>query len=124
MNNNYKRSLSQILRLYFFVVFLVTCFSIAVITLINYQIVDVDKYVKLAETGNQIKQIVPAGRGEIVDRYGKKLATNSLELSLVINKEFPVPNSDDDEDNIRKKYKEGNDIILKIVCSYCNTSIL
>lgn len=115
MNNNNKRSLSQILRLYFFVVCLVTCFFIAVITLINYQIVDVDKYVKLAETGNQIKQIVPAGRGEIVDRYGKKLATNSLELSLVINKEFPVPTSDDDEDTIRKKYKEGNDIILKIV---------
>lgn len=115
MDNNNKRSLSQILRLYFFVLGLVTCFLIAVITLINYQIVDVDKYIKLAETGNQIKQIVPAGRGEIVDRYGKKLATNSLELSLVINKEFPVPTSDDDENNIRRKYKEGNDIILKIV---------
>lgn len=115
MNNNDKRSLSQILRLYFFVVCLVTCFSIAVITLINYQIVDVDKYVKLAETGNQIKQIVPAGRGEIVDRYGKKLATSSLELSLVINKEFPVPTSDDDENTIRQKYAEGNDIILKMI---------
>ncbi len=115
MNNNEKRSLSQILRLYVFIVGLVVCFSIAVITLINYQIVDVDKYVKLAETGNQVKQVVPAGRGEIVDRYGKKLATNSLELSLVINKEFPIPNSDDDKDTVVKKNKEGNDIILKIV---------
>lgn len=59
MNNNEKRSLSQILRLYVFIVCLVVCFSIAVITLINYQIVDVDKYVKLAETGNQVKQVVP-----------------------------------------------------------------
>lgn len=115
MNNNEKRSLSQILRLYIFVVGLVVCFSIAVITLINYQIVDVDKYVKLAEAGNQIKQVVPAGRGEIVDRYGKKLATNSLELSLVINKEFPIPNSDDDKDTVVNKNKEGNDIILKII---------
>ena len=115
MNNNEKRSLSQILRLYIFIVGLVVCFSIAVITLINYQIVDVDKYVKLAEAGNQIKQVVPAGRGEIVDRYGKKLATNSLELSLVINKEFPIPNSDDDKDTVVNKNKEGNDIILKII---------
>ena len=115
MNNNEKRSFSQILRLYIFIVGLVVCFSIAVITLINYQIVDVDKYVKLAEAGNQIKQVVPAGRGEIVDRYGKKLATNSLELSLVINKEFPIPASSDDKDTVNQKNKEGNDILLKVI---------
>lgn len=115
MDNDEKKSLSEILRRYVFIVFLVACFSIAVITLINYQIVDVDKYVKLAESENQIKQIVPAGRGEIIDRYGKKLATNSLDLSLVINKEFPIPTSDDDKEAVSRKYKEGNDIILKIV---------
>ncbi len=113
--NQKKDSNSGLARLVVFFISLFVCFSVAAMTLVKYQIVDADKYSKLAANINQTKQIIPAARGEIVDRNGKKLVTNVLNLSLVINREFPLPELNDSEETIRKKNQEGNQIILNLI---------
>ena len=115
MTKDKKKSTPSLIRLAVFIISLLVCFSVAAITLVKYQIVDADKYVKLAANINQTKQIIPAARGEIVDRNGKKLVTNSLNLSLVINREFPLPELNDNEETAYKKNQEGNEIILKLI---------
>ena len=98
--NQKKDSNSGLARLAVFFISLLVCFSVAALTLVKYQIVDADKYSKLAANINQTKQIIPAARGEIVDRNGKKLVTNALNLSLVINREFPLPELNDSEETV------------------------
>ena len=114
VKNQKKDSNSGLVRLAVFFISLLVCFSVAALTLVKYQIVDADKYSKLAAKINQTKQIIPAARGEIVDRNGKKLVTNSLNLSLVINREFPLPELNDSEETVCKKNQEGNQIILDL----------
>ena len=102
-------------RIFIFIVTLIPCFLIALAKLIEYQIVDYDKYNKILHSSNQIKKIVPAARGDIVDRNGVVLATNELNLSLIIGEKFPLKNVDDDKETAIQKNKQGNAIILKLI---------
>ena len=102
-------------RLFIFVIALIGCFFIALSKLIEYQIIDYEKYNKILHSNNQIKKIIPAARGEIVDRNGVVLATNELNLSLIIGEKFPYKNLDDDKDTATKKNLEGNAIILSLI---------
>lgn len=115
MNKNDRKSVSDILRLATFILLLVLFFLIYIITLVNYQIVNVDKYIKLAENNNNTTQVVPAARGDIVDRNGKKLATSVLSLNLIIDREFPIAEPNDNKEAAALKDKEGNNILLKLI---------
>ena len=115
MNKNDRRSVFDILRLATFILLLVLFFLIYIITLINYQIVNVDKYIKLAEKNNNTTQVIPAARGDIIDRNGKKLATSVLSLNLIIDREFPMAEPSDSKESAALKDKEGNDILLKLI---------
>ena len=87
-NNNKEPKIKQIKcskRLFVFVIFLILGFFIAVSKLIEYQIVDFQKYEKLSKLDNQVIEKIPAARGDILDRNGVCLATNVLNLSLVVS---------------------------------------
>ena len=101
-------------RLIVFVIFLLVCFCIATAKLIEYQIVTVDKYERKAKVNEQIRETIPAARGDIVDRNGIKLATNELKLSLVIGEDFPFANTDYDKAKKEKDIK-GNEIIITLI---------
>ena len=102
-------------RLFFFVIWLIICFFIAISKLIEFQIVDFEKYHRLSNVGNQVREIVPSARGDIIDRFGKVLATNDLNLSLVIGESFPFKTVGDSKETIVKKNMQGNEIILKLI---------
>lgn len=118
MNKNKNEKIKPIKcnkRLFIFGIPLIICFFIAISKLIEYQIIDYDKYDKIATINSQIKEIIPAARGEIVDRTGKALATNDLNLSLIVSENFPFKNIEDNKQTGFKKNQQGNEIILKVI---------
>lgn len=102
-------------RLFIFVIGLIVCFFIAISKLIEYQILDYEKYNRILHSNNQIREIIPAARGDIIDRNGVILATNELNLSLIIGENFPLKSVEDDKETARAKNIQGNDIILKLI---------
>ena len=56
--------------------------------LIKMQIVESAKYVELANKSTSQKQVVPAARGEIVDRYGRPMVINRTGFNVVLDKAF------------------------------------
>ena len=117
-NNDKKPKIKQIKcskRFFIFVIFLILGFFIAVSKLVEYQIVEYQKYEKLSKLDNQIIEKIPAARGDIVDRNGVCLATNVLNLSLVVSEDFPFIALKDDKQTALKKFEQGNDIILKLI---------
>lgn len=56
--------------------------------LIEYQIVNGDKYLESAQTKTESEVRVNAARGKIVDRYGEELVTNKVGFSVVFNRSF------------------------------------
>lgn len=83
--------------------------------LIKYQIVDGAYYYEQSLLNNTTKETVAAARGEILDRYGRVLATNKLSLELKITGEFENIQSTDTDERKNEIYKEGNDEILELV---------
>ena len=83
--------------------------------LIEYQIIDYEKYNRILHSNNQIRKIIPAARGDIIDRNGVILATNELNLSLVIGENFPLKSVEDNKETARRKNIQGNHIILKLI---------
>ncbi len=102
-------------RLFILIVFLIVCFFIALSKLIEYQIIDYRKYEKLSTLDNQIIETIPAARGDILDRNGVCLATNVLNLSLVVSENFPFITVKDNKKTAAKKFEQGNDIILNLI---------
>lgn len=56
--------------------------------LIKMQIVESAKYTELANKSTSQKQVMPAARGEIVDRYGRPMAVNRTGFNVVLDKAF------------------------------------
>ncbi len=104
-------------RLFVFVILLIVCFFIAIAKLIEYQIIDYEKYKNsyMLNFNSQFKEVIPAARGDIIDRQGVPLATNELNLSLIISENFPHKLNEDNKAEVEKKNNQGNDIILKLI---------
>lgn len=102
-------------RVFVFAILCIICFFIAISKLVEYQIIDYSKYENILTSNNQVREIIPAARGDIIDRNGVLLATNNLNLSLIISENFPSINYDDDKKTIIKKNNQGNEIILKLI---------
>lgn len=95
---------------------LLVAFSVVVsVTLVNYQIVRKDEFTKLATQNKSIKQTTFSARGEICDRYGRKLVTNKLALDLHIGIGFPYTSTSMSKEETASKNKEGNKIILNLI---------
>ncbi len=108
-------NLSYIKRTYFFVIIMLFFFVIAIFKLVDLQIIRCNYFERLAENKNKTRQLIPAARGDIIDRNGVVLATNILKLSLVIDSSFPLKsNKDDDETKIYKNHL-GNEIIFNLI---------
>ncbi|MEG1954024.1 MAG: penicillin-binding transpeptidase domain-containing protein [Hydrogenoanaerobacterium sp.] len=56
--------------------------------LVKMQIVESAKYIELANKSTSQKQIMPAARGEIVDRYGRPMVINRTGFNVVLDKAF------------------------------------
>lgn len=56
--------------------------------LIKMQIVESAQYIELANKSTSQKQVVAAARGEIVDRYGRPMASNRTGFNVVLDKAF------------------------------------
>ena len=74
-------------RLWFLVaVFGAVCMGF-VARLLYLQVVDTEEYESKAVANNYKSAVVPASRGEIYDRNGKKLVTNAISYNIDINEE-------------------------------------
>lgn len=81
-------------RLILFLTLLTVAFLGAIILLMKYQIVDGAEYIAQANQNNQTTRTVEAARGEIVDRYGRVLVANQLQLDLQLSaNELPSDNA-------------------------------
>lgn len=80
-------------------------FSLGVVRLFDFQIVNGDDYLQTAEKKSESTIIVPAARGEIVDRNGVPLTKNKV----VFNVEFDY--SFIDKENL-------NETIYKLICLF------
>ena len=58
----------------------------ASIKLMNIQVVHGEENAVKADSNNLIRTNVEAARGEILDRYGRPLVTNSLVLNIQLNR--------------------------------------
>lgn len=63
----------------------VLVFGSFALRLMEYQIVDAEKYSELAKGGATSTQVINSARGEILDRYGRPLATNTVDLDVQVN---------------------------------------
>lgn len=84
------------------IVLITVIFGIFVARLINIQIVQADDIRERLEVGSTRRQTVKSTRGEIVDRNGKSIVSNTLGYDVVIDK-VSFPSS------------ERNEIILRLV---------
>lgn len=75
----------RIIILAFFVMLL---FIVTSLKLLNYQIVNGANYKAQSEKNSIAKQKIKAARGEIVDRYGRPLATNKIGYNVVFDRAF------------------------------------
>lgn len=58
---------------------------VIVLRLVEFQLVNGEEYKSQAQSVTNYKFNIPAARGEIVDRYGRALASNAVGYDLVIN---------------------------------------
>lgn len=80
-----------------------------VIRLMHYQIVDSATYKQQSEKTSLSLQAVTAARGEIVDRYGRKLATNKVGFSIIFEYAFFPTDKNDAKRNAKQ-----NPLILNL----------
>ena len=59
--------------------------GVIVLRLVEFQLVNGEEYKSQAQSVTNYKFNIPAARGEIVDRYGRALASNAVGYDLVIN---------------------------------------
>lgn len=59
--------------------------GIILLRLVEFQLVNGEEYKSQAQSVTNYKFNIPAARGEIVDRYGRALASNAVGYDLVIN---------------------------------------
>lgn len=59
--------------------------GVIVLRLVEFQLVNGEEYKNQAQSVTNYKFNIPAARGEIVDRYGRALASNAVGYDLVIN---------------------------------------
>lgn len=79
-------------RIIFFIIAIVAVFLAFAIRLMQYQIVDAEEYKEMAKGGFTSVQTVQAARGEILDRYGRPLATNKVGFDVILNEAY-MPSS-------------------------------
>ncbi len=75
-------------RVFLLIGLVVLIFVLFALRLMQYQIVNADKYQQMAQ-GNYIsEQSIDAARGEILDRYGRPLAVNEVSYDVMINEAY------------------------------------
>ncbi len=113
-----SNNLSCIKRTYFFVAAMIALLMVAIFRLVDYQILECDKFAKLSRSSNKLTQVFPAARGDIVDRNGVLLATSSLNLNLIIDSSFPMATQkeiESDPETTKRKNQQGNQIICNLI---------
>ena len=60
--------------------------GVLMMRLVEFQLVKGDEYRAQAESVTNYNFVIPAARGEIVDRYGRSLASNAVGYNVVVNK--------------------------------------
>jgi penicillin-binding protein 2 len=93
-------------RIIFLVLTMLIILAVFVVRLMRYQLVDGDSYRQQAEKSTLSTATVTASRGEILDRYGRILATNRVGYSVTLNWAF-LP-------SITKETAKLNRIILQL----------
>ena len=63
-------------------------FSVFILRLAQWQLVDGEKNRELSVTTSSDTAVITAARGDIVDRYGRTLATTRLAFNVTLNKSF------------------------------------
>lgn len=75
-------------RMILFILTIVVIFVSFALRLMEYQVVDAEKYTELAKGGITSTQTIKPARGEILDRYGRPLATNDVYMAVQINQAY------------------------------------
>lgn len=96
------KKISNVLKLVFTILIVLTSVVFAGIKLMQIQVVDSQTYVDTSQKYQTVKQVIPSFRGEIVDCNGKNIVSNKLGFNVLVDMStFP--------DNLA----DGNAILLK-----------
>lgn len=76
------------LRALFFVIITLAAMALCAVDLMKIQVVDGEMYSEKAKSTVTAQQVIPASRGEIVDKKGNELVSNKVGFNVVIEKAF------------------------------------
>lgn len=98
------KKISNVLKLVFTILVVLTSVAFASIKLMQIQLVDSQTYVDTSQKYQTVEQVIPSFRGEIVDANGKNIVSNKLGFNVLV-----------DMSTFPSDLLQGNEILLEVV---------